>query len=143
MSFWTKTIAFGITFLAGVGIGIGAYHIHLLDQAAAQAKVRWLVCTIVHQTALRDRADLFHQKFVRWPTNVQELVEARLLPEWSEVHFCPSQGGFQTRMDYEGSDFVDQNRTGPVAYYTASPYRFKMEGDKFTVICDFDKSHKH
>lgn len=139
-----KITAFGFTFLlgicAGICAGIGAYHIYVLDQAAAAAKTRWLVCSI-HQAALYERADQFRQKFGRWPTNVGEVVEAHFLPEYSEAHFCPSEVAALTRVDYEGSAWVDQNHTGLVAYYTASPYRFQVVDGKFTVICTFDKSH--
>jgi hypothetical protein len=136
---WAKSIAFGFAFLVGVGVGLGAYHIHVLAQAFSDGKDRWLVCRF-HQDALYERADQFHQKFGHWPTNVQELVEAHFLPEFSEVHFCPSQVGALTRTDYEGSAWVDQH-TGLVAYYTSSPYRFQVECNKFTVVCTFDKAH--
>jgi hypothetical protein len=140
MKNWAKIFAFSFTFLLGVGASVGAYHLRILDRAAADSKTRWLICGI-HQDALRDRADQFHQKFGRWPTNVQELVGAHFLPEFSEVHFCPSQVSAPTRTDYEGSAWVDQNQTGIVAYYASSPYLFQVESNKFKVICTFDKSH--
>jgi hypothetical protein len=126
--------------LVGVGVGIGAYHLHFLDQAAANAKTRWLVCG-VHQDALYERADQYHQKLGRWPTNVQELVEAHFLPEFSEVHLCPSQAGAVTRTDYQSSTWVDQNQTGLVASYVSSPYHFQVVSGKFTVVCSFDMRH--
>jgi hypothetical protein len=137
---WAKIIAFGFTFLVGVGFGLGAYRLYVLGQAFDEGKTRWFVCRL-HQDALYDRADQFHQKYGHWPTNVQELVKAHFLPEYSEVHFCPSQIGTLTRTDYEGSAWVDQNQTGLVAYYSSSPYRFQVVSNKFTVICTFDKSH--
>lgn len=135
-----KIIAFGFTFLLGIGMGIGAYHLRILDREAADAKTRWFVCGI-HQSALYDRAEQYHQKFGQWPTNVQELVAAHFLPEFSEVHFCPSQVGAPMRTDYDGSSWVDQNQTGLVAYYTSSPYRFQTVSNKFSVICSFDAEH--
>jgi len=138
---WPKMIAFGCTFLVGLGVGIGAYHVRAIDRAAAEAKTRWLVCVQAHQSALYERADQYHQKYGRWPTNVQELVEAHFLPEFSEVHLCPSQVRTPTRTDYQVPAFVDQNRTGNVAYYAASPYRFRLDGNKLAVICSFDRSH--
>jgi len=138
---YSKAIAVSLAFLVGVGVGVGAYRIHVLDRATAESKVRWLVCTKAHQSALYERADLYRQKLGRWPTNVQELVEAHFLTEFSEVHLCPSQVNGLTKTDYQGSDFVDQNHTGLVAYCTSSPYRFRVEGSKFTVICSFDLEH--
>jgi len=137
---WAKIITFGFTLLVGIGVGLGAYHLHVYDQEVAEGKARWVVCH-VHQLALYERADQFRQKYGRWPTNVQEVVEAHFLPEYSEVHFCPSQIGKLTRTDYESSTWVDENHTGLVAYYTSSPYRFQVKSNKFTVICTFDKSH--
>jgi hypothetical protein len=138
---WPKIIAFGCTFVVGTLVGVGAYHLRALDKSTAEAKTRWLVCVQAHQSALRERADGYRQKYRRWPTNVQELVEAHFLPEFSEVHLCPSQVGGLTRTEYQGSTFVDQNRTGQVAYYASSPYRFRLDGSKFTVICTSDRSH--
>jgi len=137
-----KALAVSLAFLAGVGVGIGGYRIHVLDQAAAESKDRWLICTKAHQPALYDRADLYRQKLGRWPTNVQELVEAHFLPEYSEVHLCPSQVNRLTRTHYEGSGFIDQNHTGCVAYYTSSPYRFLVEGSNFTVVCGFEMGNR-
>jgi hypothetical protein len=137
---WAKIIALGFTFLVGIGVGLGAYRLHVLEKSLSEGKERWLVCRF-HQLALYDRADQFRQKYGRWPTNVQELVETHFLPEYSEVHFCPSQIGTLVRMDYDGLAWVDQNHTGLVAYYTSSPYRFQIESNNFTVICTFDKTH--
>jgi hypothetical protein len=137
---WAKTTAFGLALLLGIGVGISAYHVHVLDQAAANSKTRWLICQ-AHQSALYDHADKFRQKFGRWPTNVQELVENNFLPEYSEIHLCPSQIDTFPRTDYSGSTWVEQNHTGPVAYYTSTPYRFHIEGDKFSVACTFDITH--
>ena len=140
MKLWDKIFTFSFTFILGIGFGFGVYHLRVLDLAAANAKTRWLLCSI-HQSALRERAEQYHQKFGSWPTNVQELVETHFLPEFSEVHTCPSQVGALTRSDYDGSAWVDENQTGLVACYTASPYRFRIEGSNFTVICSFDREH--
>ena len=143
MKIWTKTVTFNLIFLAGFGVGLGAYRIHRLDRATVEAKQRWLICGEVHKTALRERAESFRQKSGRWPASVGELVAAHFLPEWSEVHLCPSVVVMPAlvRTSYQGSAFVDENRTGIVAHYTSSPYRFRVEGDKFTVECSYDKEH--
>ena len=121
-------------------LGIGAYHLRVLDRAAADNKTRWFVCGI-HQSALRDRAEQYRQKIGSWPTNVQDLVEAHFLPEFSEVHFCPSQVTAPPRTYYDGSAWVDRNQTGLVGCYASSPYRFRIESNKFSVVCIFDTEH--
>jgi len=136
MKILAKIFALGFAFF----LGVGAYHLGVLDRAAADSKTRWFVCGI-HQSAIRDRAEQYHQKFGRWPTNVQELVEAHFLPEFSEAYFCPSQVNAPTRTYYDGSAWVDQNQTGLVAYYASSPYRFQVESNKFSVVCTFDTEH--
>jgi hypothetical protein len=138
-----KVIAFSLTFLIGVGAGVAGYRVHLLDRAYAEAKTHWMICTMAHQDALLERAKSYHEKAGRWPTNVQELVEARLLPEWSEVHFCPAAAGGSAlaRDGYEGSAFVDDNETGRVAHFSSSPYRFVLQSGKFAVRCDYEKRH--
>jgi hypothetical protein len=138
MKILAKIFALAFAFV----LGIGVYHLRVLDRAAAESKTCWFVCGI-HQSAFRDRAEQYHQKCGRWPTNVQELVEAHFLPEFSELYVCPSQVGVEglTRTEYDSSSWVEQNQTGLVGYYTSSPYRFHIEDDKFTVICTFDKTH--
>lgn len=143
MKICAKMFILGVVFLAGVGVGVGAYRLHLLDRATVEAKQRWLICVHTHQAALRGRAELFRQKGGHWPASVGDLVEAHFLPEWSEVHFCPSAVGVQAlvRTNYEVSAFVDENQTGFVTFYTSSPYRFRIQGDKFTVECAYDREH--
>src|SRR5437868_13397803 len=109
MKTWIKLLAFSLTFLIGVGAGVTSYQVHLLNRGYAEAKTHWMICTMAHQDALLERATAYHEKVGRWPTNVQELVEGRILPEWSEVHFCPAAAGKSVlaREGYEGSAFVD------------------------------------
>jgi len=138
---WIKIIAFGFAFLLGVAIGVGAYHLCVLNRAMADAKTRWLICG-AHQHALYERADQYHTQFGRWPTNVQELVEARLLPEFSEVHLCPSEVGRLARSEYQDSVWVGENQSGVVASHFSSPYRFQVASGKLAVICGFETEHK-
>lgn len=139
----SKAIVFSLIFLAGIGVGVGAYRLCLLDHEFGDGKDRWLICVIAHKGALRERAELFHGKTGRWPTSVKELVEAHFLPEWSEVHICPSEVGMKAfpRTEYSGSKFVDENKIGIFAHYTSSPYRFRVLRGDFIVDCDYDKKH--
>jgi hypothetical protein len=143
MKNFTGIFTLCFVFAAGVGVGLGAYHLHEIDQAMVEGKERWFICKIVHQSALLDRAELFWKKTGRWSGSVGELVEAHLLPAWSEIHWCPSEMGVEklVRTEYNGTSFIEENRTGLVAHYTSSPYRFRVEGDKLIVECVFDKSH--
>jgi hypothetical protein len=75
-----KVLTFSLTFLIGVGVGVAGYRVHLLDWAYAQAKTDWMVCTIAHKEAIEERAKSYREKLGSWPTNVWQLVEARLLP---------------------------------------------------------------
>ena len=140
----SKALTLGAIFLAGVGAGVAGYRVYLRDRQIGEAKQRWFICTLVHQTALAERAELYHQKIGRWPATVRELVESQIVPEWSEVHFCPSALGMAgpARSTYEGSSFVDQNRTGSVSHFSSSPYRFLLQGTDVTVRCDFDPKHR-
>jgi hypothetical protein len=135
-----KIVAFGFAFLFGVGAGVSVCRFQVLDREMADAKTCWLVCG-AHQSALQERAEQYRQKCGRSPTNVQELVEARFLPEFSEVHICPSQVSASMRTIYEGSAWVDQNQAGVVAGCAFSPYHFQAVGGKFSVVCGFDKKH--
>jgi hypothetical protein len=118
-----------LALVAGVGVATGFRALRDFNKASADSKVRWLVCTHAHQPALEERAKMYREQVGRWPTNVHELVEARLLPEFSEVHFCPSQFEGTMRTEYQGVAFVDENQTGFVVHAASSPYRFKLEGE--------------
>jgi hypothetical protein len=129
----------------------------LFDGCAAsrtgQANENRFVCVAFHQAALYQRAGLYHQKFGRWPTNVQDLVEAHLLPEFSAVHICPSEReaeilGNGTGVTVGDLSFVESNHLGSTAAYydhigrySHSPYRFSFDGTNFVVICTKDHSH--
>jgi hypothetical protein len=143
MRIWRKAVVSGVLLLVGVAVGVCGYRVCLLDCGSVDAKQRWFICVHAHQPALRERAESFRGKLGRWPTSVAELVEARCLPEWSEVHLCPSAVGMQAlvRTSYEGPAFIDENRIGVVAHYTGSHYRFRTVGDEFTVQCGYDAEH--
>jgi hypothetical protein len=87
---------------------------------------------------------MFRVKYGQWPRTIPDLVANGFLPEWSEVHFCPSELGFHTRLTqhYKGTDFVDKNRTGFVAHYSASPYRFQEHQGDFKVECTHNHQHR-
>jgi hypothetical protein len=145
-----QVILIGFAFVAGmVAGGSGCYIYFDREENAEKAEPavvltaeQYAVCRS-HQGALYQRAGLYRQKFGRWPTNVQELVEAHYLPEYSQVHLCPSQIaeiGLITSYDPD-STFIEKNHRLPVGYYASSPYRFGFDGTNFTVICTADNSH--
>jgi hypothetical protein len=93
-------IALCFALLAGVVIGSSISYLYF-DRAAREEKANDIageaseareICRF-HHAALYERASLYRQQFGHWPTNVQELVEAHFLPEYSQVHLCPSQVG--------------------------------------------------
>ncbi len=151
-----NVIGLSVAFFAGVITGVSASYLYFdhstkkaqAEEAAGIAHEDQFVCVAFHQAALHQRASLYRQKFGHWPTNVQALVEAHLLPAISRVHMCPSE--IRLQGDHENLrggtvgdfSFVDTKQPGAMAYYTYSPYRFTIEGTHFTVICTFDKSHK-
>ena len=145
-----QVIALSFAFVAGlVAGGSGCYlyfdraaNAEKAEAAADMADESRGICGF-HHAALYQRAGLYRQKFGRWPTNVQELVEAHFLPEYSQVHLCPSQigeRGLITSYDQKWT-FVEKNQKGAVGYYASSPYRFGFESTNFTVICTLDRSH--
>jgi hypothetical protein len=147
-------VGLSLAFIAGVIAGTSAsylYFDHLakmerVEEAADMAREAQYVCVEFHQAALYQQAGLYRQQFGHWPTNVQVLVEAHLLPAISQVHMCPSEiriaGGYENLSGTVGDfSFVDRKQPRSMADYTHSPYRFQIEGTNFTVICTFDKSH--
>jgi len=112
------------------------------------------VCVAFHQAALYQRAGLYHQRFGCWPTNVQDLAEAHLVPEFSAVHICPSEREAEVRDRSEtvarvgDLSFVESNHLGSdtayydhIGRYDHSSYRFSFDGTNFVVICTKDRSH--
>ncbi len=140
------SLAFG----AGIVAGGSAYYLYFERAAEAEktadaqgrANEAQMVCG-EHRAALYQRASYYRQKFGRWPTNVQELVEAHFLPEYSQVHLCYLQipaSGLITSYDQKGT-FIEQTQHCTLGYYILSPYRFGFNGTNFTVSCTLDASH--
>jgi hypothetical protein len=150
-----KVFTLSFAFIAGAVAGASAtylYFDHLakLEQVEAAAGIAHedqFACVEFYQAGLYQRAGLYRQKFGHWPTNVQALVEAHLLPAVSEVHLCPSQIRLAGGYDNLGSgtvgdfSFIDKYQPKSMANYIYSPYRFRIEGTNFIVICTFDRSH--
>jgi hypothetical protein len=145
-----RVLALSLTFAAGMVAGGSACYLYFqraaevekAQAAADQANQDRAVCGF-HQTALYQQASLYHQKFGRWPTNVQELVVAHFLPEYSQVHLCSLQipaSGLITSYDQKGT-FIEQTQHCTLGYYVLSPYRFGYDGTNFTVSCTLDASH--
>ena len=145
------TFAVGFAFLAGVGVGICASYLYLdhaanaaqAEAEAGKARENRYKCVEFHQAALCQRAGLYYQKFGHWPTNVQDLVEAHFLPAYSQVHCCPSEVQYSDIGRGVAGDFSFVDKDVPAAYYTHSPYRFRLDGTNFAVVCTLDTSHTH
>jgi hypothetical protein len=145
-----QAIVLGFAFFAGVVVGGSACYLYFdraakadkMEEAAGMAAESRAICGF-HHAALYQRAGLYHQKFGRWPTNVQELVEADFLPEYSQAHLCSLQipaSGLIRSYDQKWT-FVEQTQRCTVGYYVLSPYRFRFDGTNFTVSCTLDSSH--
>jgi hypothetical protein len=150
MKILARVLALSLAFAAGIVAGGSACYLHFLRAADAeraegaegQANELRAVCRF-HQAALYQRAKLYHQKFGRWPTNVQDLVKMHFLPEYSQVHLCSLQipaSGLITSYDQKGT-FIEQTQHCTVGYYVLSPYQFHFDGTNFTVSCTLDASH--
>ena len=150
MKVLARILALSLAFAAGIVAGGSACYLYFertveaerSQDAVYRANESQMVCGF-HQTALYQRAGLYHQEFGRWPTNVQELVVANLLPEYSQVHLCSLQipaSGLITSYDQKGT-FIDKTQHCTLGYYVLSPYRFGFEGTNFTVSCTLDGSH--
>jgi hypothetical protein len=150
MKILARVVVLVFAFAAGIVAGGSACYLHFqrleeadkAQEAADQANQDRMVCRF-HQTALYQRAKLSHDKFGHWPTNVQELVETHLLPEYSQVYLCSLQipaSGLITSYDQKGT-FIEQTQHCTLGYYRLSAYRFHFDGTNFTVSCNVDASH--
>ena len=150
MKILARVLALSLAFAAGIVAGGSACYLYFeraaeaerAEDAQGRANEAQMVCG-QHQAALYQRAGLYRQKFGRWPTNVQELVEAHFLPEYSQVHLCYLQipaSGLITSY-YQKGTFIEQTQHCTLGYYVLSPYRFGFDGTNFTVRCTLDASH--
>jgi hypothetical protein len=150
MKILARVLALSFAFVAGIVAGGSACYLHFqraeeaerAQEAADQANQEQWVCHL-HQVALYRRANLYHDKFGRWPTNVQELVETHFLPEYSQVYLCSLQipaSGLITSYDQKDT-FIEQTQHCTLGYYRLSAYRFYSDGTNFGVICTVDASH--
>ena len=150
MKILARVLALILAFAAGIVTGGSACYLYFdravqaerTEEAEDRANEARYVCG-EHQAALYRRADLYRQKFGCWPTNVQELVVAHFLPEYSQVHLCYLQipdSGLITSYDQKGA-FIDQTQHCTLGYYVLSPYQFGFDGTNFTVSCTLNASH--
>ena len=150
MKILARVLVLSLTFAAGIVAGGSACYLYYQraveavrsEEAEGRANEARAVCGF-HQTALYQRAGVYHQKFGCWPTNVQELAVTHFLPEYSQVHLCSLQisaSGLITSYDQKGT-FIEQTQHCTVGYYLLSPYRFHFGGTNFTVSCTLDASH--
>jgi hypothetical protein len=150
MKVLARVLALSLAFAAGIVAGGSACYLYFerateaekAEDAQGRANEALGICQ-THQAALYQRAGFYRQKFGRWPTNVQELVEAHFLPEYSQVHLCYLQippGGVILSYDQKGT-FIEQTQHCTLGYYVLSPYRFGFDGTNFTVRCTLDASH--
>jgi len=150
MKILARVLALSLAFAAGIVAGGSACYLYFeraaeaerAEDAQGRANEAQMVCG-QHQAALYQRAGFYRQKSGRWPTNVQELVEAHFLPEYSQVHLCYLQipaSGLITSYDQKGT-FIEQTQHCTLGYYVLSPYRFGYDGTNFTVSCTLDASH--
>jgi hypothetical protein len=150
MKILARVLVLSLAFAAGIVAGGSACYLYFeraakaerAEDAQGRANEALDICQH-HQAALCQRARLYHDKFRRWPTNVQALVETQFLPEYSQVHLCSLQipaSGLITSYDQKGT-FIEQTQHCTLGYYVLSPYRFGFDGTNFTVSCTLDISH--
>jgi hypothetical protein len=148
-----KAIVLSFAFIAGVVAGGSACYLYFdraenaekAEEVRQQDDASRFMCRL-NQDALYQRASLYRQEFGHWPTNVQDLVEAHFLSEYSQVHLCPSQiggSGFGKTIYNQKPTFVEKNQKGAVGYYAFSPYRFGFDGTNFTVRCTVHTTNDH
>jgi hypothetical protein len=138
----TKALIFLGVYLAGFGSCYLVWRFQQKEREFVEGQ-SWYLCRI-HRSALEERTQMFREKSGRWPATIEELVSAGFLPEWSEVHFCPSEAGhkIQPPTTYNGTEFVDNNRKGIVSHFSSSPYHFQTHAGQFTVECGYNHEHK-
>ena len=150
MKILARIFALILAFAAGIVAGGSACYLNFqraaeaerTEQAEGLANEARYVCG-EHHAALYQRADLYRHKFGRWPTNVQELVVAHFLPEYSQVHLCFLQipySGLIKSYDPKKT-FIEQTQHCTLGYYVLSPYQFRFDGTNFTVSCTLDVTH--
>ncbi len=133
-----RLVIFGIGFLSGLIIASLASSVLKKSKAAVEAEKDWLVCTHVNMRIIADAVTTYVQtNSTRDSMDLETLVRAKLLPEWSEIYICPAQYGITPlRSNYDDSFRSNVFSSSPIAAnYRNCPYYIEALSNSFRVRC--------
>jgi len=129
-----------IGFVAGLLACFIFNKIRAFNESSSKSEVNWLICTRVNMDIISDALAKYIQ--TNSATNkieLKALVQAGLLPEWSEIYACPSEfNGLVLRSNYDDAFRVNVFSKSIVAvYYTNSSYYVEELSNAFRIRCRF------
>ena len=131
--------------VCGIVIGFAlAFVIVKLDQwnnRFGMQKEDWLVCTRVNMDIISDAL----QAYVRTnnssnPVSLETLVQAKLLPEWSEIYICPGQLEIEPLRSNYDVNAIESNIFTPsplAARYSNGSYYIETLSNEYRVRCKY------
>lgn len=136
----TRFIAVGIGFLLGLIVSWFAFSVLKKDNASVEAKKSWFVCTRVNMGIISDAIGSYSRTNPT-PNSMDfgTLVQAKLLPEWSEIYICPAQYGIAAlRSNYDDSFRSNIFIPSPIAAnYANCSYYVETLSNSFRVRCRY------
>lgn len=136
----TRVISASIGFLAGLIVACSAFIVCQKDKALVEAKTSWFVCTRVNMDVISDAvANYVRTNPMPDSMDLETLVRARQLPEWSDIYICPAQYGIApVRTNYDDSFRSNLFKPSPVAAsYSNCSYYIETLSNSFRVRCRF------
>jgi hypothetical protein len=130
------------SFFAGLLVAWCAITLSRSFWTDVENQAKWNICREFHMTLLGEALKVYAKSNAhQGPVTLATLVDAKLLPEWSEVYICPGQLGCV----WHNTNFNDSTVTGQklseqlviAANYTNCVYYIETLPDCFVVRCRY------
>jgi hypothetical protein len=133
-------IGIGLGFAIGLGVASLFFQLIKKNNEVRHREQSWFVCTRVNMDIISDAV----RNYVRTNTtaesvNLETLVHAGLLPEWSEIYICPGEFGIEPlRSNYDESFRSNLFAPSPIAArYSKCSYYVETLPNGFRVRCQY------
>jgi hypothetical protein len=136
----TQLVSASIGFLVGLGVAWSAFSVLKKNDASVEAEKSWLVCTRVNMSIISDAVATYVRSNTRpGSIDLETLVRAKLVPEWSEIYICPAQYGIApVRSAYDESFRSNIFKPSPIAAnYANCSYSIETLSESFRVRCRY------
>jgi hypothetical protein len=126
--------------LVGIIVTWLAFYAREQYDLSFEDKNYWAVCRLVNMSIIAEAVTSYVQtNSAPGPITLEALVNAKVLPEWSEIYICPAQFGFVPhRTNYDVSYRSKLFEPSQIAAnYSNGSYYIETLPDEYRVRCRY------